>query len=267
MNQGSVTFTALGSGSRGNAFAVQAGDSTLLVDAGFSCRELCCRLNQAGIAPESVQAVLLTHDHTDHACGCRVFCDKMQIPLYSGSQTVDYLDHQQSLPARVFEFQAGAQFEVAGFEVHAFQVSHDACDPMGFVLRKNDVSLGIATDLGIADDTVRQALAGCSMLVFESNYDDGMLEACSRPFHVKKRIKSYKGHLGNADAMRELETLITENTKMLTLVHVSRECNDYTLVNSMAQKLLADLQREDIHLDVARQDTICNPYIFHRSLA
>ena len=81
MTDQTVTFTALGSGSKGNAFAVHSGGSTLLVDAGFSCRELICRLTRAGIAPDTVRAVLLTHDHSDHAGGCRVFCDKMQIPL------------------------------------------------------------------------------------------------------------------------------------------------------------------------------------------
>ena len=262
MHPESITFTALGSGSKGNAFAVHCGGRTLLVDAGFSCRELCCRLNCAGIAPESVEAVLLTHDHSDHSCGCRVFCDRLQIPLYSGCQTVDFLDNQQSLPARVFEFQAGGQFELAGFEITSFQVSHDACDPMGFVIRKKDVSLGIATDLGITDETVRRSLAGCDMLVFESNYDDTMLANSSRPFHLKKRIKSYKGHMGNADTMRELPGLIGENTRMVTLVHVSRECNDYTLVDRLAREMLAGLRRDDIHLEVARQDRVSPGYCY-----
>lgn len=265
MTPESVTFTTLGSGSKGNAFAVHSAGQTLLVDAGFSCRELCARLKQAGIAPESVHAVLLTHDHTDHACGCRVFCDKLQIPLFAGSQTVDFLDRHQNLPARVYEFQPGAQFELAGFDIASFQVSHDACDPMGFVIRKKDVSLGIATDLGVADETVRTALAGCNMLVFESNYDDAMLEASSRPFSLKKRIRSYKGHLGNADAMRELPAIIGEKTRMLTLVHISRECNDYTLVDRLAREMLSSLNREDIHLEIARQDCIGQPYCFNRS--
>ena len=264
MSRQTMTFTALGSGSRGNAFAIQSGSDTLLVDAGFSCREMCCRLTRAGIAPESVRAVLLTHDHSDHAGGCRVFCNKMQIPLYSGSLTVDYLDNHENLPARVFEFQAGHQFELAGFEVTSFPVSHDACEPMGFVLRRDGVSLGIATDLGITDAAVRQALAGCNMLVFESNYDSAMLDASSRPPHTKKRIKSFTGHMGNDDSMRELPGLICEETQMVTLVHVSRECNDYAMVENLAREMLSSIRRDDIHLDVARQDDICAPYSFCR---
>ncbi len=265
MTSQSVTFTALGSGSKGNAFAVQAGNNTLLVDAGFSCRELCARLTRAGIAPDSVRGVLLTHDHSDHACGCRVFCDKMQIPLYSGSLTLDYLDSQENLPARAVEFRAGMQFELAGFGVTSFPVSHDACEPMGFVLHSGQTTLGIATDLGIADETVRNALSGCNMLVFESNYDSAMLDASSRPPHIKKRIKSYRGHLGNNDSMRELTGLIGEETQMVTLVHVSRECNDYTLVDRLAREMLSTIRREDIHLDVAQQNDICLPFHFCRS--
>lgn len=265
MSRQTMTFTALGSGSKGNAFAIQSGNSVILVDAGFSCRELCCRLTRAGIAPDSVQAVLLTHDHTDHACGCRVFCDKMQIPLYSASLTVDYLDNMESLPARVFEFQAGSRFELAGFEVSTFPVSHDACDPVGFVLRRGETSLGIATDLGIADDTVRNALTGCNMLVFESNYDLAMLDASKRPPMLKKRIRSFKGHLGNTDSMQELTRLISEETRMVTLVHVSRECNDYTLVEEAAREMLSSIHREDLYLDVARQEDIRAPFTFDRS--
>ena len=130
---------------------------------------------------------------------------------------------------------------------------------------KGAVSLGIATDLGIADAAVRNALAGCNMLVFESNYDSAMLDASSRPLHTKRRIRSFKGHMGNDDAMQELPDLIGEETQMITLVHVSRECNDYSLVDSMARNMLSAIHREDIYLDVARQDDICRPFCFCRS--
>lgn len=249
-----VEFTALGSGSCGNAFAVRAADgSALLIDAGFSCRELCARLDGAGIAPESIRAVLLTHDHADHACGCRVFCDKWRLPLYATGPTADFLDAEQALPSRVYEFAPGTEFALEGFDVSTFPVSHDACDPVGFVIRRGGASLGIATDLGIVDEPVRRALTGCDMLAFEANYDDSMLAASPRPLSVKRRIQSRVGHLGNADSMRELAGLIGENTSMVTLVHVSRECNDYALVDDLARQMLAGLDRPDIYLDVALQ--------------
>lgn len=253
-----MEFTALGSGSGGNAFAVRApeDDSTLLVDAGFSCRELCARMAAAGIAPESVRALLLTHDHSDHVAGCRVFCDRLRIPLFAGCRTVNFLDGHGGLPARAYEFEPGAAFSLEGFDVRTFPVSHDADDPVGFVFRRGGAALGIATDLGIVDDPVREALAGCDMLVLEANYDDAMLDASRRPLQLKRRIRGRRGHLGNGDAMRALPELIGSATRMLTLVHVSRECNDYTLVRELAQETLAGMDRSDIYLDVAVQDEI-----------
>lgn len=254
----SMEFTALGSGSCGNAFAVRSPEdgATLLVDAGFSCRELCARMTSAGIAPESVRALLLTHDHSDHIAGCRVFCDRLRIPLFAGCRVVDFLDRHACLPARAYEFEPGSEFSLEGFDVRTFPVSHDADDPVGFVFRRDGASLGIATDLGIVDDPVKQALTGCDMLVLESNYDTAMLEASSRPLQLKRRIRGRRGHLGNDDAMRALSGLIGDATCMLTLVHVSRECNDYALVRELARTALADMDRSDIYLDVAMQDEV-----------
>lgn len=256
--KGSMEFTALGSGSGGNAFAVRSpeDDATLLVDAGFSCRELRARLAAAGIAPQSVRALLLTHDHGDHIAGCRSFCDALRIPLYAGGGVLDYLDGHGGVPVRACEFEPGLEFSLAGFDVRTFPVSHDADDPVGFVFRREGASLGLATDLGVVDEPVRQALCGCGMLVLESNYDTAMLEASSRPFYLKQRIRGRRGHLGNDDAMNALPGLIGEATCMLTLVHVSRECNDYALVRGLARAALAGLGRSDIYLDVATQNEV-----------
>ncbi len=255
-----MEFISLGSGSGGNAFAVRTPRCTLLVDAGFSCREMFARLQNAGIEPESIRAVLLTHDHVDHSRGCRVLCDKLKIPLYTAGRTAEFLDDHGALPARVFEFEPGAQFMLEDISVRSFPVSHDASAPVGFVLHYGENSLGIATDLGIADDMVRGALSGCRMLVFECNYDDAMLAASSRPPALKQRIRSRRGHLGNTDAMAILPELIGDATRMLTLVHVSRECNDYSLVSRMAREMLERMGRSDIYLDVALQDTVRKPF-------
>ncbi|MBO5762479.1 MAG: MBL fold metallo-hydrolase [Lentisphaeria bacterium] len=247
-------LTALGSGSSGNAFAVHCGSDVILVDAGFSCKELKKRLTVSGIDPENVRAVLLTHEHSDHLSGCRVFCDTFQIPLYAAGQVADRLARQEkALPARVFEFEPGSTFPVAGFEISPFPVQHDAVDPVGFVIARGSARIGMATDLGKINALARARLKNCDALVLESNYDLTMLMNSQRRLQLKRRINGEFGHLDNRAAAAALEELIGDRTRAVVLVHVSSECNTYDLVKNTGMEVLQKLRRHDILLEVARQ--------------
>ena len=171
-----IELIALGSGSRGNSLAVRYGDQTLLVDAGFSCRELKRRLTVSGVDPGSVRAVLLTHEHSDHLSGCRVFCDEFQIPAYISSATADYLYNKKQLPERVVEFISGSDFCLPGVSVTPFSVPHDALDPVGFDFTlDNDCRIAVATDLGCMEKSIACRLYNADILVLEANYDLKML--------------------------------------------------------------------------------------------
>ena len=255
-----LTIAALGSGSGGNAFVAAADREAIIIDLGFSRRELRSRMSHLRFAPEMLAGALLTHDHDDHVRGCRVFCDELNLPLYASTGTVRYLQRRGKLPRRVIEFEAGSQFSVGTFTVTAFPVPHDAADPVGFVVSGGGCRVGFATDLGTVNALVRRHLAGCDALVLESNYDPDMLRRSDRSLMLKRRIAGRAGHLDNSGAAAALADLVTPRTKLLLFAHVSRECNDPELVRECAAAELAQLHRSDLSFEVLTQDSPCGPF-------
>ncbi len=258
MKENSVHFITLGSGSKGNAFLIGCQDKYLMIDAGFSRKELIKRLADAQIAPEKIQAVLITHDHEDHTKGCRVFCDNFNIPAYVSFKSVNYLKERNKLPKTIKQFEAGSAFMIEDFLILPFSVQHDSIDAVGFTVEIADKKLGIATDLGCVNLLATQRLHDCDILVIESNYDLDLLREAERPLQLKRRIMGKFGHLGNVECLNSLETLLTEKTKALCLVHLSNDCNDFHLVKDLTQMKLKLLKREDITLEVARQNSVSN---------
>ena len=257
---GFLSISILGSGSDGNAIVVSNGSRSLMVDAGFSCRELQTRLARLTPAPAPLAAALLTHDHADHVLGCRVFCDRLGIPAAASCRTAEYLRSRHRLPARFSEFEPGSRFEVADFAVSTFPVPHDAMDPVGFVIASGGLSVGIATDLGEIDAVTKSSLQGCDALVLEANYDPDLLRNCGRPLRVKRRIAGRHGHLENGALCDALPELLSERTRLLMLVHVSRECNDPELVRTLARNKLDEMGRHDVILSVSGQDDPAGPF-------
>lgn len=246
-------ITVLGSGSSGNASLIHGPDGAILIDAGFSSKDLHARIRAAGEAPENVKAILVTHEHGDHIKGCRVFADHYKIPTYLTRAACQYLENANLLGERRTLFSPGSAFKVQGLDVEAFSVQHDALDPVGFIISSGGGRIGIATDLGHVNMLGLQRLRGCDALVLESNHDMGMLRASGRPIHLKRRIMGRHGHLNNDDAMEALESLLTPETRFLILAHLSMECNSGELVARLALERLAKLRRTDILLLIAEQ--------------
>ena len=255
MSDDAVFFGALGSGSSGNAFVIEYGNEALIVDQGFSRKELLKRMECAGFAPKKLSAALLTHEHSDHCRGSRVFCDALDLPLYTTSKTARYLSLHGTLPKQVRAFEPGAEFTHGSFTVKSFSISHDAVDPVGFHISCGDIRIGIATDFGYAPEHIRRELRGCDALVLESNYDREMLINSSRRIELKRRILGVQGHLGNSDSGELLPDLISENTKLLLLAHISSECNTMELVRNNCCNVLKQLDLIDkLKFDILQQD-------------
>ena len=245
----------LGSGSKGNSLIVSTGQEAVLVDAGFSRRELLRRLEALEFDPKKIRCVLLTHEHADHLAGAPLFCDTLKIPLCAaGNVLVRLKQRKHRLPASLWSFEPGEQFNVGAFEIRTFPVQHDAADPVGFVVCCGGIKVGIATDLGVVSPMVRRSLTNTEVLVLESNYDPDMLRNSSRRPELKNRINGCNGHLDNRSAAAALSALLGDRSELLLLAHRSSECNTEELVRREISRELATLARRDFPFAVLPQE-------------
>ena len=217
----------LGSGSGGNSALIESAGSRLLVDGGLSARQITLRLASLGVEPSSLNAILLTHEHHDHVAGMRVFCKQNPIAVYCTRLTAEILRKKELANHQdIRQFQPGSDFTINDIGVHAFSVPHDAVDPVGFVFRHGDESLGFLTDLGKCTHVARERVRGARTLVIETNHDEKLLQNDPhRPWSLKQRIMSAHGHLSNVAAAKEVADLLPHGLTRVVLCHLSRDCN------------------------------------------
>jgi phosphoribosyl 1,2-cyclic phosphodiesterase len=186
----------LASSSSGNCTFVGTGRTRLLIDAGLSRKEAFARLTAIGEDPESLTAVLVTHEHTDHVSGLIPLTRNGRLPVYITSLTAPTIPWDDCQPV-VETFQAGAGFTIGDITVHSFTIPHDAIDPVGFTFHVEGFKIGVATDLGYMPDSIKWHLRGSDLLVLESNHDLEMLKVGPYPWSVKQRVMGRKGDLSN----------------------------------------------------------------------
>lgn len=250
-----IGVTVLSSGSRSNAVVVHSHRDAVLIDAGLSWRELSRRMKLCGIAPESIRAILVTHEHADHVRGLRVCANNLKVPVFASRLCAERLRAIDADLGQLVIFAPGGEFSLAEFSILPFTVQHDAVDPVGYVVRYKSRKVGVATDVGTAGLQTEFQLRTCDTLVVESNHDLNMLAASTRPWPIKQRIISPFGHLSNEQTHDLLGKIIAENTRNIILAHISQECNSSQLAETTARRKLIEMGREDIHLFTANQDT------------
>lgn len=251
-----VRFTILGSGSGGNCAYVETGQTRLLVDAGFSLRQIRQRLATLGRAPENLDGVLLTHEHSDHVQGLAALCKELNLPVYGNRLTLEALRLKTPANWDCRYFTTGDVFEVGDVTVEAFSVPHDAQDPVGFLLRTGEGSIGFLTDLGHATKLVLERVRRANVLVLEANHDVRMLQECPhRPWSLKQRILSRHGHLSNEAAAAVVEQVMTADLRQLYLGHLSRECNTPERAFDQVDQSLKRLGATHVSVEVASQLT------------
>jgi len=223
---GEVEFTILGSGSSGNAAYLEAGNTRLLVDCGFSARQIKQRLATIERIPDRLDGILITHEHTDHVAGLKNLAGKLDIPVYCNRHTSEEISriHKTSFDFRLFE--TGKSFEVGDVGVDTFSVPHDAIDPVGFLLHTPNGRIGVLTDLGHGTRLVANRVRSANVLMLETNHDVDLLRDCPhRPWHLKQRIMGRHGHLSNEGAAEFAETFLHADLHHIFCVHLSGECN------------------------------------------
>lgn len=244
---GSVRVVSLGSGSSGNALLIQTSRTAVLVDAGFGPRTLASRLRQAGVTPGGLGAILLTHEHSDHACGAAAYAAQHRIPLVSDPRTLAAVLAQRQAQAlhamrgveRV-ELRVGMSTRLHDLEVRSFPISHDAVAPCGYVVSTGAWSVCVVTDTGECIPPVVEAMREAHLLVVEANHDRERLLAGPYPRHLKYRILSPTGHLSNAQTSEALGQALDDGPRWVWLAHLSRTNNTPDLARAHVRQYLRE---------------------------
>jgi phosphoribosyl 1,2-cyclic phosphodiesterase len=233
-----LKVSLLASGSKGNAVYLESGETRLLIDAGLSAVEILRRLEIIGVDPASLDAVLISHDHNDHIRGAGTLARKLKIPVVVSYPTRGATESFLKKCGLV-EFESGYSFAFRDLLIDPFPITHDATDPVGFIIESNEGRIGFATDLGIVTRLVREKLKDCRILILEANHDEEMLMNGPYPWHLKQRIKSRHGHISNTESMELLQDTLHDALEGVFLAHLSEVNNDPQLPHLAATALLS----------------------------
>jgi phosphoribosyl 1,2-cyclic phosphodiesterase len=230
-------ISVLASSSNGNCALVATDRTRLLIDAGLSRKETFERMAAAGEDPESLDAILITHEHSDHTAGLQAIARKLDIPVYLSRLTAPCVAWNEFTP-KLELFQAGASFTIGDIDVSSFTIPHDAADPVGFAFQAHGIRIAIATDLGYLPDSIRFHLSTADVLLLESNHDLEMLKVGPYPWSVKQRVMGRMGHLSNEVACRFIRDHIDSSTSTIILGHLSEHNNHPAIVENCAERAL-----------------------------
>jgi len=253
-----IQFTVLGSGSSGNCTYLETPTTKILVDAGFSGKQIAGRLAGIGRSVHDIDAIVLTHEHNDHIAGLNVLCGRGGLPLYCNRLTAEAI--REGLPGfgNWKLFSTGDPFQIGDLTISSFTVPHDAYDPVGFLVEHADVKIGFLTDLGYCTKMVVERMRQANVLLLETNHDLKMLQDTpKRPWTLKQRIASRHGHLSNVAAARAACDITTERLQHLYLGHLSQECNRPELAHKTVRAALDELGAAHVTTHLTSQDAPC----------
>lgn len=222
----SALYTAsVASGSNGNCYYIGNDHDAILIDVGISCRELEKRMQRMGLGLDKVKAIFISHEHSDHIRGLTIVANKYQIPVFISPGTL--ASCRLAIPSRLLHLlRPDYSVHVGSLEVISFHKPHDAADPQSFIIRQNELTVGVFTDIGAISDSLIHHFKQCNAIFLETNYDERMLENGRYPSYLKQRIKGGYGHLSNLQALDLFTRYRNPNLKLLYLCHLSRENND-----------------------------------------
>jgi phosphoribosyl 1,2-cyclic phosphodiesterase len=221
-----LRVVVLGSGSAGNAVVIECGAHRILLDAGFSCRELVKRMTAMGVDPETLSALVLTHEHGDHCRGVVRMMQRYGLPLYASEGTLQGIRLPDKVRKKVTVIASGAVTEIGGFEVEPFLIPHDAREPVGLVIETAaGHRVGLAADLGTRSQLAWGRLADLDVFLLETNHDLDMLRNGPYPWALKQRVAGRHGHLSNREAADGLPELLGDRLRHVVPYHLSRTNN------------------------------------------
>jgi phosphoribosyl 1,2-cyclic phosphodiesterase len=237
-----VRFTVLSSGSTGNGMVVQSGEVKLLIDVGFSAKKMEALMQERDVAASELDAILVTHEHSDHIKGLGALARKYDLPIYANEKTWEELDRQigQIAESNKRVMETGTMQDFGTLKVESFGISHDAAEPVGYCFYEGEQKLSLATDLGYMSSKVKEKITDSDALILETNHDIEMLRMGNYPWNIKRRILGDSGHLSNDAAGEALGDVLTGKTKSVYMAHLSRDHNMLDLARLTLNNLLED---------------------------
>lgn len=256
-----IGFCPLASGSKGNSIYVGTKDTKILIDAGISAKMILEKLSEIDVDLEEIDAVVISHEHTDHIKGIAGLCKKLDVPVFANRDTAKgiFQTFPQALKFKIFS--TGETFTFGDIEIRPFSVQHDTLDPVAFTLKMGQTKIGICTDLGFVTTLVRTELQQCDYLMVEANHEPSMVHASSRPNVYKQRVLSRQGHLSNEECAKLLVDVYHPGLKHVFLAHLSSECNNPELALQTVEKKLSEHGLR-ASLSIAHQDQVSLPIHF-----
>jgi len=244
----------LGSGSSGNSFLIWTNRAKILIDAGLSMRQISMRLESVGVAIEDIEALFITHEHTDHVRGSGTVARRLGIPVFLTERTCEACNSTfENLPSLEI-FVSGDIVCFKDLQIVSYSVSHDAADPVNFLFCHKHYKVGMAVDLGYPSRLVKERLRQCDALILETNHDREMLMNGKYPWQLKQRIMSRRGHLSNEQSVAVLNEVAHQELRAVFLAHISQENNCPQIVHSLFEGVLERTGLNHVPLFVTSQD-------------
>jgi len=261
MDATGIHICPLASGSKGNCIYIGTPSTKLLIDAGISTRAIRKKLSEIHVAIEDIDAVVISHDHSDHIQGLKILGLKMGVPIFANHETAKGIMNYLHACPKFKIFSTGETFAFRDMEIHPFTVQHDTLDPVAFTMQIDRRKLGFCTDLGFVTSLVRTQLKACDYLYIEANHEPSMVHACPRPVIYKQRVLSRFGHLSNSDCGNLLREVAHDGLKHVHLAHLSKECNSH----ETAFHVISDILEKNgiqLQMSIAAQDKISEAVYF-----
>jgi len=252
----SLKICVLASGSRGNCTLVASPSARILIDAGLSGKRTAESLAGLGMEMGEIDAVVIGHEHSDHVRGLKVLAGRHRLPVYLNRETAEAAAGHLPASAELKIFTNGRSWEIGDLSILPFSVFHDARDPVGFVIGWRGQEVTVATDLGIPTRLVRQRLKNARVAVLEANHDPDLLLNGSRPWHLKQRISSSRGHLSNQAAAELLAAETGESLTDVFLAHISLDCNRPERARQTVREALRRAGKDRVRVRLTYQDRI-----------
>ncbi|MBI3900703.1 MAG: MBL fold metallo-hydrolase, partial [Chlamydiia bacterium] len=237
-------------------------NTKILIDAGLSGLATKTRLSEIGVNLEEIEAIVITHEHTDHISGLKTLALRYGIPVYANAETAKGIYAALGECPSFKIFTTGEGFSIGDIHLHPFSIQHDTADPVAFTLHTDNIKVGICTDLGFATTLVRSHLRECDYLHIEANHEPSMVHACARPQIYKQRVLGRSGHLSNAECADLLHEVLSKRLKHIHLAHLSQECNaEVTALETIRKKIGVEVE-----ITIAPQYKIGKPIHFFSEL-